>query len=359
MEPFSSVARVLKGLWIWARRIFWTLVIISIVVLVLEGIHLHTLLATLHPALAWVVTGLLLGAGGLVGAWAAWRWWRVPRALDPPELPAPDQGWTDAQRRAYLSFARLYLEQQSQNPALPRASISLIPEAQARLEGLRGEADPVRLVEAVENEIDEVLEPLDREARQEIWRAASEVAVLTAVNPSALMDVLITLLRNLDLLARLATLYGGRPGIAVTVRITRDVLAMAVTAGILDRLAESASSVAADVLGSWSSRLAGPVGQGLVNGLLTIRLGDAAVARCRSLRSRRVTIKPWSRATWREMARRLSRHVSGQLAPELARAFRDAGRGAREQSGGAFRRAFDWLRGSRKGSEEPEPPEPT
>jgi hypothetical protein len=353
MEPFSSVARVLKGLFVWVRRIFWVLVVLAVVVLVLEGIHLHTLLATIHPVLAWAVTGVLAGGALLVALWAAWRWWRVPRALDPPELPAPDEGWSDAQRRRYLSFARLYLDQQLRNPALPRASASLIPEAKARLEALHDEKDPARLVEAVENEIDEILEPLDREARQEIWRAASEVAVLTAVNPSALMDVLITMLRNLDLLARLATLYGGRPGIAVTARITRDVLGMAVTAGILDRLAESASSVAADVLGSWSSRVAGPVGQGLVNGLLTIRLGDATLARCRSLRSRRVAIKPWSRATWREMARRLSRNVSGQLAPDLARAFRDAGRGAKQHSGGALKRALDWMRGSRRRTDEP------
>ena len=79
---------------------------------------------------------------------------------------------------------------------------------------------------------------------------------------------------------------------------------------------------------------------------------DATLARCRSLRSRRVAIKPWSRATWREMARRLSRNVSGQLAPDLARAFRNAGRGAREQSGGALKRALDWMRGSRKRADE-------
>lgn len=357
MQPLTSVARVVKSAWVWSRRIFWTLIVLSIVVLVLEGIHLHQLLAGVHPLLAWAVSGLLLASAGLFALWSAWRWWRVPRALDPPDLPRPEEGWTRGQVRSYLAFAHTYLEQQSRNPALPRAAASLIPDAQARLASLQDEADVTRLVERVESEIDDVLEPLDREARQEIWKAASEVAVLTAVNPSALMDVAVTLLRNLDLLARLATLYGGRPGLAVTVRITRDVLAMAVTAGILDRVAESASSVAADLLGSWSTRLTGPVGQGLVNGLLTVRLGDAAVLRCRSLRSRRVPIKPWSRATWREMARRLSRNVSSEIAPELARSFREAGRGARDRGSGALRRAFDWLRGgSSRGSHEPQEP---
>ena len=345
MSKLESLTNTLRIGWVWAVRLFWIGSIASGAIFVLEAIHLFQLLAGIHPLLAWIVTGLLVSivVGG--AAWFSWRWWSVPRALSPPDLPSPESGWTRSQVKAYLRFARRYLSRQAVNPAVDEESSAKVPHALAKLEALELDLPPVELVKAVESEVDLILEPLDRKARQEVWQTASQVAALTAVNPSALLDVLITLLMNLDMMSRLAALYGGRPGLLPSLRITRDVLATAVTAGLLDRVAEGASSVAAEMVGSWTTRLAGPVGQGLVNGLVTVRLGDAAVARCRSLRSRRVGIKPWSAATWREMARRLSGMVSRRLAPEVAAAFRKVGRKATEHGTGVFRRAWHWLKG--------------
>ncbi|MDQ7006470.1 MAG: YcjF family protein [Acidobacteriota bacterium] len=353
-RSLTSLADTLAIAWTWARRIFIFALVAGLSVFVLEWLHLHALLAGIHPALAWSVTGLLMAATVVLAGSLAWRWWSVPRVLMPPELPPPAEGWTPRQARAYLRFARQYLERQSANPALDPQAATGIGPALDRIAALDADLPAGELVQAVENQVDLALEPLDRKARQEVWQAACQVAALTAINPSSLLDVLITLLRNLDLMARLATLYGGRPGLVSSLRIVRDVLASAATAGLLDRLAESASSVAAEMVGSWTTRLAGPVGQGLVNGLLTVRLGDAAVARCRSLRSRRVGIKPWSAATWREMARRLSAMVSRTLAPEMSRAFKEAARSATTRSGGALRRAWQWMRGS--GSVPDDPP---
>ncbi len=352
-SSLSSLADTLGIAWTWARRVFIFALVASLSLFALELVHLHALLAGIHPFLAWSVTGLLLfGVGGLLGT-LAWRWWSVPRVLMPPDLPPPAEGWTLRQARAYLRFARQYLERQAANPALGPDDASGIAPALERVASLDATLPAEKLVETVEQQVDLALEPLDRKARQEVWRAACQVAALTAINPSSLLDVLITLLRNLDLMARLATLYGGRPGLVPSLRIVRDVMASAATAGLLDRLAEGASSVAAEMVGSWTTRLAGPVGQGLVNGLVTVRLGDAAVARCRSLRSRRVGIKPWSAATWREMARRLSAMVSRTLAPEMARAFKQAGRNVTTRSGGALRKAWQWVRGGRSIEEEP------
>ncbi len=320
--PF--LARLLAGTVRWARRLFWTVLVVGTAVLVLEAIHLHQLLAGLHPWLAWAVTGMLLAlVAGFIG-WIAWRWWKLPRVIEPPELPPPAD-WAPRHRRRYLGFVRRWLARQEANPALEETARGKVPAVLERIEAIAaGEHDDEALVRVVEAEIDRLLEPLDRKARAEVWQAASQVALLTAVNPSALVDALVTLVRNLELMARVATLYYGRPGPLGTFRVVRDVLASAVTAGLVDRIADSAGSALAEVAGNWTARLAGPVGQGLVNGLLTVRLGDVAVLRCRSLRSRRVGIRPWTPTMWREAARRLAGLVGEELAPGTARAFRRA-----------------------------------
>ncbi|UCF66668.1 MAG: DUF697 domain-containing protein [Acidobacteriota bacterium] len=347
LDSLENVSRLLRRAWVWARRAVFIALLVVTGVLLLEWVHLHELLARVHPWLARIVSGLL--ASGVVGfaGWTAWRWWRVPRVIVPPELPSALESWSADDLKTYRRFVRRYLERQQQNLALEQSSRQKVPAVLEKVDRLGVEAHAPRVVAELEAEIDRLLEPLDRKARQEVWQSASQVAVITAVNPSALLDVLITLLRNLELMARLAKLYYGRPGIWGSARIAHDVLAVAATAGVVDRLAESVSEVAGEMFGSWTARLAGPVGQGLTNGLLTVRLGDAAVLRCRSLRSRRVGIKPWSPVMWREMARRLSAMVGEQLAPDMARAFTQASRSAGQRGAEKVRQAFDKLRGAR------------
>ncbi|GAB4370782.1 MAG: hypothetical protein Kow0062_05780 [Acidobacteriota bacterium] len=319
--PFLSA--VIRRGWTWTRRIAIAAVLVGGAVILLEAVHLHELLARIHPWLAWTVSGTLLAALLAFLGWAGVRWARIPTVVRPPDLPPPERGWTPRQRRAYLRFAERYLARQEANEALPLEVRQRIPGALERLLALgRTAEDDTVLVAEVEAEIDLLLEPLDRRARREIWQSATQIAVLTAVNPSALLDVMITLLRNVELMARLAKLYYGRPGLAGTLGIVRDVLAVAATAGIVEKVADGLTDALAEVAGSWTTRLAGPVGQGLTNGILTIRLGEAAQVRCRSLRSRRVGIKPWSRAMWREAARRLAAAVAGR-SRDLEHEFED------------------------------------
>ncbi len=324
----DHLTRAVGRAWAIVRRVLIGALILAGALVLLELVHLHGLLASVHPWLAHGVIGALVLVSLAVVARFAWRWWTLPGVLTPPELPAETAAWSRGDRAAYLKFARRYLERQSRNPAFENDGREAVREALASVGTLSAESDAGELVRDVEALIDRVMEPIDRRARREVWRSATEIAVLTAVNPSAMLDVLITLLRNLELSARIATLYFGRPGLVGTAKLARDVLAVAATAGVLDRVVESAGTVAADMAGSWSARVAGPVGQGLVNGLLTVRLGDAAVERCRSLRSRRVAIKPWDIAMWREMARRLASAAATRVGPSLSRAFSAAAGGS-------------------------------
>ncbi len=341
-RPFPFLTAALSSVVIWGRRLALGLFVLVALLVSVQWAVIHFLLAQVSPGLAWIFTGLGLAIATGLLAWLSWLWWSVPRAITPPELPDPKLGWSTRDRERFLRFAETYLERQQRNPSLPEAAQALVPAAVAHIQAAAALENDVAVVKLVEDEIDRILEPLDKRARKAIWRAATEIAVLTAVNPSALLDVLITLLRNVELMVRISRLYDARPGWAGSARVVRDVLAAAVTAGIAERIAEGLADALSDLLGSWTVRLAGPVGQGLTNGLLTVRLGETAVARCRALRSRRVGIAPWSRAMWREGAQKLSRLVSERVGPELGRRFRRIA-GDEEAPRGPGR-AVSWLR---------------
>jgi uncharacterized membrane protein YcjF (UPF0283 family) len=324
------IGSLIRRAWVWTRRIVVAVLIATLTLFVLEAIHLHRLLASIHPVLAWSVTGAILAALLGFGGWAAWRWVSVPRAVAPPDLPSDASTWTRDHLRSYLRFAERFGRRQELNDELPEASRARLQALFELVRAADATEPPADVVARIEREIDQILEPLDRKARNEVWRSATQIAVLTAVNPSALLDVLITLMRSVEMMARLAQMYYGRPGVLGTFRVVSDVLAVAATAGVVERIADSAGEVASELVGSWTSRLAGPVGQGITNGLLAVRLGDAAVERCRSLRSRRVGIKPWDRTMWREMASRLAAAAGRTVGSDLGRGFsRAAARASR------------------------------
>ena len=134
-------------------------------------------------------------------------------------------------------------------------------------------ADRIRLAER------DLMVPLDEEASRIIARTARRVSVITAVAPAAL-DIALVGSQNLKMLRELATLYGGRPGTLGTVRLARMVAGhLAVTGGLA--LSDSVIShlIGKGLIGRLSARF----GEGAVNGILTARIGLAAMDLCRPL----------------------------------------------------------------------------
>ncbi|BBE74755.1 YcjF family protein [Oharaeibacter diazotrophicus] len=126
----------------------------------------------------------------------------------------------------------------------------------------------------------EVLAPLDAAARRLVSDAAKRVSVVTAVSPRAIVDVIFVLVAVLGLVRRLADLYGGRPGLVGFVRLTRHVVGhLAVTGG----MAVGDGLVQQIVGHGLAARLSARLGEGVVNGLLTARVGLAAIDVCRPL----------------------------------------------------------------------------
>ncbi len=124
----------------------------------------------------------------------------------------------------------------------------------------------------------DLLSPLDLEARRIVMNSAKRVSIVTAVSPRALVDLLAVLFENLRTIRRLSALYGGRPGTLGFLRLAKHVMAhLAVTGGMA-----AGDSLASQVLGhGLAARLSARLGEGVVNGLLTARIGIAAIAVCR------------------------------------------------------------------------------
>ena len=126
----------------------------------------------------------------------------------------------------------------------------------------------------------ELLKPLDARAHAMIAATAQQVAVMTAVIPVATLDVLVVAAQVVRLLRRIATIYGGRPGWLGGWKLARMVVGHLALTGAL----ALTDTLVQNILGKGlAGRLSARFGEGAVNGLLTARIGLAAIRLVRPL----------------------------------------------------------------------------
>jgi len=150
--------------------------------------------------------------------------------------------------------------------------------ARANLAGLTREiVDGRDLIDIAEREL---MPALDEEATREIANAAKRVSVVTAISPRAIVDVIFVGAQALRLIRRLSEIYGGRPGLIGFLRLARSVGAhLAITGGMA-----VGDSLVQQVLGhGLAARLSARLGEGVLNGMLTARVGLSAMAVCRPM----------------------------------------------------------------------------
>jgi putative membrane protein len=228
-------------------------------------------LMALYPALGWLAAGLA-GLAGL--AFLA--------------ILIRETAGSLRERRIEGLRARAAAAWQTKDDAAARAVVAdLVALYRARPDTARGRAAVADLGDAIIDATDrlgiaerQLLEPLDKAARRAIAMASKQVSVVTAISPRAIVDVAFVLYAAFRLIRRLAAIYGGRPGFFGFLRLGRNVLShLAVTGGMA-----AGDSIVQQVLGfGLAARLSAKLGEGVLNGLLTARVGLAAMAVCRPL----------------------------------------------------------------------------
>lgn len=221
--------------------------------------------------LGWLAAGLLgvLVLAALLLALREWAGFRRLRRIEALREAAASALQNDDRARAErlcTDLAALYAARPEMR--WPRERLAEIRADQPDADGLLGVAETT------------LMAPLDQQARAEVEAAARQVALLTAMIPLALVDVLAALVTNLRMIRRIAEIYGGRAGALGSLRLLRGVIAHLLATGAVAVGEDMIGSVAS---GGMLSKLSRRFGEGVVNGALTARLGIAAMEICRPL----------------------------------------------------------------------------
>ena len=175
---------------------------------------------------------------------------------------AADDG--PAARREVAQLIALYAERPS--------------TAKARAEVAAAMADIVDGRDLIDIAERALLKPLDAQAQAEIAAAAKRVSVVTAISPRAILDLIFVIVQVARLCRRVSEIYGGRPGWLGFMRLTRAVAThLSVTGGMA-----VGDSLLQQIVGHGiAAKISARMGEGVLNGLLTARVGLSALSVCR------------------------------------------------------------------------------
>ena len=152
-----------------------------------------------------------------------------------------------------------------------------LARARQQLEQSRDIFDGGEMVRFAERTL---MAPLDARARSLTAASARRVALVTTVSPRALVDIAFVVYESLRLGGQIARLYGARPGFLGTWRLFGAILThLAVTGGLV-----LTDGVMEQLVGQGlAAKLSARLGEGIVNGLMTVRVGIAAMRVARPL----------------------------------------------------------------------------
>ena len=270
-SAIGAMRRVTRGPSAFARFGLWVFGLLFALVLAVQAWRFVTGLWAATPWLGYLALGLLMLALGVVAVQAVREGLAFVRL---GQLDAIRQAALRAHASADLAQARKVVARLDRLYA-PRPNMAAARANLAQSQGDVFDADTLlRLTEEA------LILPLDTLARAEVMAATRQVAVVTALIPLALADVVAALLANLRMIRRLAEIYGGRAGTLGSWRLLRKVF--------VSLLATGAVALTDDLIGSFAgggilALLSRRFGEGVVNGALTARVGLAAMELCRPL----------------------------------------------------------------------------
>lgn len=273
----------------WLKLGATAVVVLFFIIVAAETARFYFLLRDVHPLLGYGAI-VLVGAGSLLVAIPAYRFFSVPRALKPPDNP-PLPEMTLAHLQAESRFLDRYLRNCRRNPAFTD-KWAAIDRARNELDGLMRKTPRDGNIAELNDELARwtgermgaVLGDVDERAERLIYEEALAVGVGTAASPNGTLDAFVMLWRSVNLTSKLAILYYGKPGPLGILAICRDVSIAMVSAAYLDKFSDSLGRILTKNVGGVTGVVAGPAIEGLTNALVVIRIGYLAKERCRSFR---------------------------------------------------------------------------
>ncbi len=283
----------------WAqgwRVVKWSvsaLVVAAFLVVIGQGFLFYRLFDDVHPVLGYayvlILAGLLVA---LVGRPIA-GFLSMPVAARPPSILIDARAPRPEALAARIRYDIRYLQMLQANP-LTHSERPAIAQGIARARDLLGRAGSATAPQALalsaelevfeRTQIEALLAPLDKRAEAIIHSEAVGVGVATALSMNGTLDAFIVLWRNANLIARVSRIYFGRPHLMGSLRILRDVAAIVVAARALEDVSEITGDIIGGLLGHMGGLIAGPVMDGGINAMMTLKLGYLAKRRCRSFK---------------------------------------------------------------------------
>ncbi|MAK62303.1 MAG: hypothetical protein CMK09_15140 [Ponticaulis sp.] len=297
-KPDQPIAWELAHQWSRAWRVikwlFTALVVLAFLLVIGQMYLFYDLFFRIHPILgisfAAILTGLLIW---LIGR-PMISFWRTPIAAKPPPPPQDPSLPTRAEAITRLRYDLKYLKALAKNPAMSGDANAIradIASGELLLEDLRsrGADEHKTLLQALRTyehtHIETRLKEIDARVDKLIHSEAVGVGLATTVSMNGTIDAFIVLWRNANLVAKIARLYFGRPNFRGSLLVIRDVAAMVVLSRALEDVTDLTGEILGSVLGRMGGIVAGPLMDGGINAMMTLKLGYLAKRRCRSFES--------------------------------------------------------------------------
>ena len=244
----------------------------------------HQLFADIHPflggAFIGVITGLFIWLIGLPLS----RFLNSPAIAHPPDVDLNAKDIDDDSIRKRISFDKSYLKTMAANPELA-GDREAIDRTYTDLESLAndlGNDGAARLHVFERERIAPLLAALDKRIDDYIHKEALSVGSATAISMNGSIDAFIVLWRNINMIARISRLYYGRPSLRLSLMILRDVMVAVLLSRALDDVTDAAGEALGRIVSRLGGAIIGPLMDGSVNALMTLKIGYLAKRRCRS-----------------------------------------------------------------------------
>ncbi|MDX1293366.1 MAG: DUF697 domain-containing protein [Hyphomonas sp.] len=283
-SQWSKAWKVIK----WSAAALLALAFLTVIG---QGFLFYRLFDDVHPVLGYAFILLLAGLLILLVGRPMASFLSMPVAARPPHTPFDLENPDISLLSQRLKYDLKYLAMLKRNPLLADEAVAIEAGMVAgrALQGrfaAAGTAEAATVaadLEAFQKQHIEIhLKKLDAQVDKLIHAEAVGVGVATAFSMNGTVDAFVVLWRNANLIAKISQIYFGRPHLGGTLLILRDVAAIVVVSRALEDVTDMTGDVIGGLLGRMGGLIAGPVMDGAVNAMLTLKMGYLAKRRCRA-----------------------------------------------------------------------------